>query len=200
LKLGLVFAALTAGCAAPTEAMSSEASLSTETWIGHVSYALDRASCGGVCDGALRAVPDEILYDTWARQRASVRVVAFEVWREGVTDWDNPERWRQLDVQVHARTVGEPTFRTRHVPFDKRLGNNARYVVDLVALDPIPGTYAPTRIDECPTGHLAPSGEHVDAVVELYFTVNGVEKRPAGPASVYRVRYQNDRALYAACI
>jgi hypothetical protein len=200
LKLGLIFAAAVslAGCAAADATETAESALSG-TWVGNVTYAIDRASCGGVCDGSLRPIPEEVLYDTWARQRASIRVIAFEIWQEGVTNWDNPDRWRQLDVQVHARAIGEATFTTRHIPFDRRLGNNARYAVDLVALDPIPGVYTPTRVDECPAATLTPTAGHVDAIVELYFTVNGVEQRPAGPDSTYRVRYQNYRDLYAPC-
>jgi hypothetical protein len=200
LKLGLIFAAAAGlgGCTAAAVIGTTEAELS-EAWVGNVSYAIDRASCGGVCDGALRPIPGEVLYDTWARQRASIRVIAFEIWKEGVTDWENPDRWRQLYVQVHARAVGEGRFSTRHVPGDRRLGNNVRYTVDLVALDPIPGVHTPTRVEDCPAATLTAAASHVDAIVELYFTVNGIERRPAGPDSTYRVRYQNYRDLYAPC-
>ncbi|MBX3264651.1 MAG: hypothetical protein KF782_33575 [Labilithrix sp.] len=173
-------------------------------WVGDVRYAIDRATCGGICDGSLRPVTGEIPYDTWARQRAAVRAVTFEVWKEGVTDRDNPDLWRQLDVQVHARVGASGAFTSSWVSFDKRVGNNARYAIDLRALDPIPGHFTIQDANDCPAFELGvpadPSGAYVDAVVELFVTVNGVEVRPSGPGSVFRVRYTNYKSLYAPCV
>ena len=173
-------------------------------WIGNVRYAIDRMTCNGICDGSLRPVNGDIPYDTWARQRAVIRALTFEVWKDGVTNWDNPDRWRQLDVQVHSRVGNTGPFAMHHVDFDRRLGNNARYAADLRALDPIPGLFTIQDASDCPAFDLSvPSGSndaYVEAVVELYVTVNGVEVRPSGPGSVFRVRYTNYKGLYAPCV
>ena len=173
-------------------------------WVGNVRYAIDRMTCDGICESSLRPVTGDIPYDTYARQRAAIRALTFEVWKEGVTDWDNPDRWRQLDVQVHSRLGATGSFTTRHVDFERRLGNNARYAVDLRALDPIPGNFTIQDPNDCPSFDLSvPVGAndaYVQAVVELYVTVNGVEVRPGGPESVFRVRYTNYKGLYAPCV
>ncbi len=173
-------------------------------WIGNVRYAIDRMTCNGICESSLRAVDGDIHYDTYARQRAAIRALTFEVWKDGVTSWDNPDRWKQLDVQVHSRVGSTGAFTTRHVDFDRRLGNNARYAVDLRALDPIPGPFTIQDPSDCPAFDLAvqpgSNGTYVEAVVELYVTVNGVELRPSGAASVFRVRYANYKGLYAPCV
>ena len=173
-------------------------------WIGNVRYAIDRMTCNGICESSLRPVNGDIPYDTYARQRAAIRALTFEVWKEGVTDWDNPDRWRQLDVQVHSRVGTTGPFTTRYVDFDRRLGNNARYAVDLRALDPIPGNFTIQDPNDCPSFDLSvPAGSndaYVQAGVELYVTVNGVEVRPGAPDSVFRVRYTNYKGLYAPCV
>ncbi len=171
-------------------------------WLGNVRFAIDRMTCNGICESSLRPVNGEIPYDTWARQRAAIRALTFEVWKEGVTDWDNPDRWRQLDVQVHSRVGTSGPFTSRYVDFERRLGNNARYAVDLRALDPIPGSFTVQNASDCPAFDLTTSanGVLVDAVVELFITVNGVELRPAGPASMFRIRYSNYKDLYAPCV
>ena len=49
------------------------------SWLGNVRYAIDRMTCeGGACESSLRPVPAEILYGTWARQRAAVRTMVWE--------------------------------------------------------------------------------------------------------------------------
>jgi hypothetical protein len=173
-------------------------------WIGNARYAIDRMTCNGVCESSLRSINGDISYDTWARQRAAIRVVTFEVWKDGVTDWDNPNQWQQLDVQVHSRVGSSGAFSMKHVAFDKRLGNNARYAIDLRALDPIPGNFTVQNASDCPAFPLTVAadgnGALVEATVELYATVNGVELRPSGAQSVYRVRYTNYKDLYAPCL
>ncbi|MDF2696527.1 MAG: hypothetical protein K0S65_4910 [Labilithrix sp.] len=173
-------------------------------WIGNVRYAIDRMTCNGICESSLRAVSGEIAYDTWARQRAAIRALTFEVWKEGVTDRENPDLWRQLDVQVHSRVGSTGDFTTSYVRFDKQLGNNARYAVDLRALDPVPGHFTIQDPSACPSFELTVpndgNGAYVTAVVELFITVNGVELRPAGAGSLYRVRYTNYKDLYAPCV
>lgn len=166
-------------------------------WLGNVRYAIERQTCnGGPCEGSLKSFVGDITYETYARQRAAIRVVQFDVWKAGVTDHDDPDLWKKLDVQVHSRVVGSanPSFSQRWVSFDHRVGNDARYTIDLRDLDAVPGTPGAA----CPPYPLTKINEaYVEAVVELYVTVNGVELRPAG--GTWRVRYQNYADLYRAC-
>jgi hypothetical protein len=171
-------------------------------WMGNVRAVTSRATCnGGPCDADLRPAEPEVLYDTWTRQRAAIRELTFEVWKDGVTSWDNPDLWRQLDVQVHSRVGSTGAFKTSYVTFDRRLGNNARYAVDLRALDPIDGQGTVAKAADCPTFPLVatPDGQYVDATVELYFTVNGAELRPS-TGGTFRVRYENYKGMYAVCV
>ncbi|MDB4945977.1 MAG: hypothetical protein JWP97_5511 [Labilithrix sp.] len=172
-------------------------------WMGNVSSVTSRATCDGkACDADVRPITGDVLYDTYTRQRTAIREVLFEVWKEGVTDFDNAELWKQLDVQVHSRLGGAGPFATTaYVPFDRRQGNNARYGVDLRGLDPILGLGTVTKKSDCPAVTLTvdPTGTYVEAVVELYFTVNGAELRPSSGGG-YRVRYQNYKQPYAICL
>jgi Family of unknown function (DUF6209) len=171
-------------------------------WLGSPRVALSRQTCGngGACEGDLRDVSGEIVYDTWVRQRAAIRRFFFEAWKEGVTDRDNPELWKQLDVKVHSRVGSQGPFHEKHVNLDRRTGNNARYGLDLAPLDPLPGMFTMTNKAECPSFALTRSGEHyVEATVEMYFTVNGVELRPAD-GTTFRVRFQNYAQLFAPCL
>lgn len=173
-------------------------------WIGNVRSVISRATCNGPCDGDLFPFDSgEIVYDTWARQRAAYRAVTFEVWKDGVTDHDNPDLWKELDVQVHSRVAGTTAFTSSYVSFDRRLGNNARYLADLTALDPIKGQLTVTNVADCPSFPLvapaANGGQYVETTVEFFFTVNGVELRPQA-GDTFRVRYQNYKSSYALCV
>lgn len=173
------------------------------SWIGNARYAIDRMTCqGGPCEGSLRPVSGEILYDTWARQRAAVRAMVFEVWKQGVTDREDAELWKKLDVQVHTRVAGasNAAFAKRYVSFDRRAGDNARYGIDLGALDPLASVVGVTDRKDCPVFPMRAQGGIVEATLELYVTVNGVELRPGGEDSVYRVRYQNYADAFRACV
>lgn len=173
-------------------------------WMGNARYAIDRRTCEGgkVCDASLRPVPAEIVYDAWARQRAAVRVLTFEVWKQGVTDFDNGDLWKQLDVQVHSRVAGTTAFTSKYVSFDRRAGNNARYAVDLTALDPLDGVVLVQDPKDCPAFPLTPApntnGAYVQATVELFVTVNGVELRPDS-GGLFRVTYLQQTDRYPAC-
>ena len=162
-------------------------------WVGNASYAIERQTCNGMpCAGSWKSLENGFFYETWARQRAAVRQAGFEVWKAGVTDFDNPDLWRQLDVQVHRRYVGEPAFRTEYVSFDGRWGNNAHYAIDLRALDPFQwpnGANIRTKAD-CPTFRITrdATGNYAEAELELYFTVNGQELRPA-QGGTFRGKY-----------
>lgn len=169
-------------------------------WVGNGTYSLARETCnGGPCDRDRHPITETFTYETWARQRAAIRTVSFEVWKQGVTDFDNPNLWRQLDVRMYSRFGSAAPFTMRHVNIDGRVGNNARYTVDLRAIDPLPDFPALTS---CPAVPLAPSpdGTLVSTAFEYYFTVNGVEYRPSS-GGVFRGVFSNYRtALLSTCL
>jgi len=169
-------------------------------WIGNVRSVISRQTCNGPCDADMRAVTGPITYDTWARQRAAIRGVYFEVWKDGVTTFDNPDLWKKLDVKIHTRVGGAGAFKSSYVSFDRRVGNNARYGIDLRALDPIPGIVTITNPAECPplTRVTTAGPTYVESSLEFYVTVNGVELRPEG-GGTFRVRYQNYAEPFAVC-
>lgn len=161
-------------------------------WIGNPRSIMSRQTCNGPCESDMRALDGDLLYDTWSRQRAAIRSIYFEAWKQGVTDFDNADLWKQLDVEVHARVGSTGAFKAEYVSFDRRAGNNARYALDLKHLDPLSGDGG------CPGAPLTIVGEYAEVTVELFFTVNGVELRPAG-GGTFRVRYQNYKGLFASC-
>jgi hypothetical protein len=146
-------------------------------WIGNGAIVMSRATCPGACDSDRRSI-QPWTYDSWVRQRATVRSVFFDVYKRGVTDFNNPNLWRALDVKVHFRYRGQTEFSTRHVRFSRYDGNNARYELDLWQFDVLPDRTLTT----CPPAALTRSanGQTADAGFEYYFTVNGVAYRPQG--------------------
>src|ERR1043165_4490390 len=66
---------------------------------------------------------DPAHYDEWVRERAAFRNICFEVWSPGVTDWDNPDFWKQLDVQAYYRYGHAGAFKMAYVPSIDRRGN-----------------------------------------------------------------------------
>jgi hypothetical protein len=173
-------------------------------WLGNAQFAIDRATCnGGVCSDAWHPLDGGFIYGTWARQRAALRVAGFEVWKSGITDFDNGNLWRQLDAQVRYRFVGEAAYRSEYVNFDKRWGNNAHYQFDLRAHDPFEwpaGANIHVKAD-CPTFVLRKdsSGQLVQADMEFYFVVNGSELRAAN-GQPFRGGYQDYIGNYAVCL
>ena len=170
-------------------------------WIGDGAVVISRATCGNglACDSDRRAITTPWTYETWARQRAAIRTVSFDVWKQGVTDRDNPDLWRQLDVQMRYRFGTTGAFAMRYVSFERRVGNNARYTVDLRGVDPLPDFPALTA---CPSFALtaSPDGTLVSTSFEYYFTVNGVEYRPS-PGATFRATFTNYKTpLLATCL
>lgn len=170
-------------------------------WMGNVASVISRATCddGRACDADRHAL-DGFKFDTWARQRAAITGAFFDVWKEGVTDHDDPDLWKKLDVRAYYRPVGEKTWSFAYVPFEKRVGNDARYQQSLRAIDPLGGRTRTSKSD-CPAGALRKSadGQYVELDVELYFTVNGEELRPSSGAT-YKGTYSDYVGLYAPCL
>jgi hypothetical protein len=181
LKLGLIFAAAAslAGCAAADAVETSESALS-EPWVGNVTYAIDRASCGGVCgrvappdpeEGPLRYVgaaarehPRDCLRDLEGRGHGlgQPRTLA-TARRGGALARDRRKRRLRRDtspsIDVSATTRATRSISSPSTPFQ--------------------GSTRRRASTECPAATLTANAGHVDAIVELYFTVNGVEQRPA---------------------
>lgn len=147
-------------------------------WMGNTAVRISRDSSG-------RPDPsDSFTFDTWVRQRAAITRFEFEVWAPGTTDRNNPDLWRDLDVEIHYRYGGTGPFQKDYVSIDGRSGNNARYGVDLRKLDPWSGPEGdraepkpgvPLGGGETPDGQILP----YEAKLEFFFTVNGKELRRA---------------------
>lgn len=171
-------------------------------WMGNAAYVIDRMTCdGGPCDASRRSLDDVFTYGTYARQRAAIRAIYFDVWKAGVTDWDNPDLWEQLDVQVHVRARAGAPFATRYVRFHRRVANDARYELPMAEIDPLAGPYTRTDPSECPDADLLVdgSGAYVQATVEYYFTVNGVALR-RGDGANFRGVFEDYRGAFEVCL
>jgi len=170
-------------------------------WMGNAVFVTSRATCsGGPCDADRHPLTDVFGFDTWVRQRAAIKAAYFDVWKRGVTDFDNPDLWRTLDVQVHTRFGDSGTFSTRYVSFDHRVGNDARYALPLSSVDPLGGSTI-TKKEDCPKVPLKVSadGMYVETELQFWFTVNGVELRPA-PGATYRGKFSDYKGLYEVCL
>lgn len=165
------------------------------SWIGGVKAKISRET-GDACDGG-GAADDGFGFDTWARQRAATTNLCFQVWSPGVTDRDDPQVWQKLDATLRWRARGssEP-LRSTYASFDRRVGNDARFAVNVRGLDPFRAYHCPD-VPVTPT----PDGQYVQAELEYVIVVNGVELRPAsGAYYVARfVDYPSDPWRDASC-
>ena len=172
-------------------------------WMGKAVSVINRWTCnnGEPCDD--NRVPLDSgsgpRFDTWARQRATIAALYFDVWEPGVTDFDNPDLWKELDVRVYTRLAGEAAFSWDYVSFYKRVGNDARYEVKLRPIDPLGGSTVIDPADCPPQLEVTPDGFYVRTTMEVYFTVNGVELRPS-PDAAYTMTWEDYVGLYAVCL
>jgi len=203
----LILSLLTAGaCAPPPTTDAESAGLSAPGWMGNAVSVITRASCGGaICADDRHPLDGGFRFDDWAWSRATTTLGTFDVWQPGVTDWDNPDLWRRLDVQLHARTGGG-AFAASYVAFSARSGNDARYAFDLRALDPFfdAGRGVRRQIDraeDCPRlpFRVVDDGRALEIDVDLYVTVNGAELRPA-PGATYRGTYATAMLTPGVCV
>jgi hypothetical protein len=196
---------LLVGCT-PTAPLEAEtAALAAPDWMGNASYVISRA-CSGPCEQDARPLANGYFYDDWAWSRATAQVGWFDVWKAGVTDWDNPDVWQALDVRVHSRVGSQGAFSSRWIDFAGRVGDNARYTLPLGgALDPFfdptrGGRKAIERSEDCPSFpfRVGEDGRSLEADVELYFTVNGAELRP-GSGATFRGMYSTSMVTPGVC-
>lgn len=164
------------------------AALVAPQWMGEARSLITRGGSDGCDGGAVANSP--FSFDTWARQRAAITNLCFQVYEPGMTDRDDPDLWQKLDVQLHYRYIGATTgpWQQKHVSFDRRVGNNARYAETWRALDPL-------RSYHCP--EVAPTTVNGSEVVriEYYLKVNGGELRPQ-PGAAYAGLFSDDPSAW----
>ncbi len=171
-------------------------------WAGNAASVIDRWTCdGGPCDSDRVSLDQGFVFDTWARQRATVAGLYFDVWEEGVTDYDNADLWKEVDAQVHFRFAGQTAFTTRYVDFFRRVGNDARYQLPLRSFDPFHAMPSVVPAEQCPAAELQLSedGMYVTTTVEIYFTADAVDVRPA-PGEVFVGNFVDYASPYTACL
>ena len=169
--------------------------------MGNFTTVMSRECSGGrgaACDRDRRGSDGGFLFDTWSRQRAATTTLSFEVYKSGVTDFDNHDLWTQLDVRMYSRVGDSAAFQMQYVNVDQRVGNNYRYMVDLRGLDPIVGLSQITDKSKCPA--LINEGNGlVKADLQYYFVVNGTELRPQS-GGVFHGTYENYKDAFATCL
>ncbi len=140
-------------------------------WIGNAKNLITR-DADDPCDGG-GAATSGFAFDTWARQRAVMTNLCFEVYQPGQTDRDDPQLWQKLDASIRWRIVGEPSWHLQPAGLHDRRGNNARYVTSWRPIDPF-------RPYQCPNITPTPStnGMYRELRVEYVIVVNGSELRP----------------------
>jgi hypothetical protein len=170
------------------------------TWAGDERMVFSRCEASKPCVDEELGLSDGFVFDTEARQRAKHHHVHFEAWEPGISDWDNPDLGYALEARIHLRYDWYKKFESRPVELVGRDGNNAHYVVNLRHLDPFGGTHIHLA-ENCPEVPFfeTPEGSRVAAEVEYYFTINGVELRPAG-GGAYQGRFEDYVGLYDLCV
>jgi Family of unknown function (DUF6209) len=160
-------------------------------WVGLAQTLITRDDSGDICGGA--SASSGFSFDTWARQRATITNLCFQVYQPGMTDHDDPDLWQKLDASLHWRGTGQD-WRITPVDFDRRVGNNARYAQSWRELDPF-------RAFHCPDVPTTTSCDTVSALVEYYIVVNGYEVRPEPGAAFSGTfsDYANDPWRAANC-
>ncbi|MBA3393737.1 MAG: hypothetical protein H0T89_13905 [Deltaproteobacteria bacterium] len=163
-------------------------------WVGNVQNLITRGA-SDPCDGGGPA-SQGFAFDTWTRQRAAYTNLCFQIYEPGMTDLDDPDLWQKLDVTVKWRYAGQQAWQSRYVGFDRRVGNNARYLMSWRDHDPFRTYHCP---EVAPTP--VPGGPYVQVALEYYLIVNGGEVRPQPGAafSAMFVDYANDSWRASNC-
>ena len=179
------------------------ASADAPSWVGSADAVVSRATCGsGACDADRHDLSGGFTFDTWARQRAAIAEVELQAYEAGVTDHANTDLWQQLDSEVHYRFGGTGPYMTAYVSLEDQPGHNARYSWNLKPVDPLAGQNggAVTNRSNCPSFATTTSadGQYIEASVDFWFTVNGVQLRPA-PGATFRGTFSNYAAIFALC-
>lgn len=146
-----------------------------DLWAGSTSITIERNAQDPCSNGAHELDTQPVEYDEYARERATDRNICFEVYKPGVTDQENPDFWRLLDVRVQYRFAGQSEWKEAYVDALDRRGNNRRYKWALLLdYDPLYMTMdvgdmqAPFDITR-----EWPGGFSISSKLEVTFTVNG---------------------------
>jgi hypothetical protein len=156
-------------------------------WLGNTAVSITRAPSESP------KASETFTFGTWARQRAATAKFNFEVWAPGTTDRDNPDLWRDLDVEVHYRYGSQGAWKTDYVSSDGRAGNNARYALDLRKYDPWSVNDVSTTRPKVPVTEVKSADGRVtghEAKLEFYFAVNGKELRASNGAA-FEGKFEN---------
>lgn len=171
-------------------------------WVGNASFVISRLTCDGglPCDSTRKPLDQGFVFDTWARQRAAIKAVYFDVWEPGVTDRDGVEIWRAIDARVHLRFDGQEAFTMHYADFLQRVGNDARFELGLRDVDPFFMMPSVVSAEQCPDValELSPDGQTVRAHLEITFEADGVVLAPASGA--YVGTFEDHAQGYAACL
>lgn len=195
LSLFALVAPFAIGCSASNadnaDSNESNVDVSAENlWAGLTSATIDRAPRDKCNDGRHPLDNEPVVYEEYARQRADVRNICFEVWKPGVTDTDGVDFSKALDVQVHYRYKGESAFKTDFVPSIDRRGNNRRYAWALKQdLDALPGENIGDSKGQVEVVSETETTLNLRSELEFFFTING-KKLSSSTNANYRVAYE----------
>jgi hypothetical protein len=155
-------------------------------WVGD-AVANFAAGGGHPCEGAEVELEEGFYFDDDARRYPRTNT-CLQVWKPGVTDTDNAELWKQLDVRMYYR-IGDLPWQMRWFDFVDRTGDNARFAFDVQQFDPLVGS--------CPNVQPEFDGERVWVEGEFYFTVNSVVVQPRDKTN-HRAVWETTRAAWDA--
>jgi hypothetical protein len=167
-------------------------------WIGNPTSLLARGTCSGKpCESDRHALaPSGVTFDTWVRERAEFAELAFEVYKQGTTDWNDPDTWKKLDVEGFVR-FSPGAFAKSYVNIEDHVGNNVRYGFGLRPFDPFEGP-APQSKADCPAAPIRLVNGMLEADADVYFTINGVELRPS-PTGTWPVKFIENPGPFSIC-
>lgn len=170
-------------------------------WVGAARVVISRTTCeGGPCDGDRRSLEEGFQIDSWARQRAAIRQADFRVYEPGLTDRDDASLWEKLETRVHYRYGNTGEYRSAYAHLDGRVGNDARFAIDLMSLDPLGARERLSDRAHCPAGlSVSADGASVSTSVDFWFSIEGAELRPAA-GGTFRGSYADAAAYYAICL
>jgi hypothetical protein len=195
---------LVTSCGASETAMHST-ELEAPAWIGNASYVISRGCSGIPCAMDQHPLAEGYVFDDWAYERAVTTSGWFEVWQPGVTDWDNPDTWRELDVRLYWRVGGVGDFQWKWINIAGRTGNNTGYAFSLRDLDPFfnpsrGGRISIENAEDCPNVpfRVGDGGSSLAIDVELFVSVNGAELRPA-PGAAFHGTYSTAMVTPGVC-
>lgn len=160
------------------------------SWTGNFTAKITRAG-GDACTGSydmaeLSEASNTVTFGTWARSRAAFSNVCFDVYKEGVSDWNN----QGVDEALAATLVcdwGDGDVRrydtARFHTFD---GNNARFAFSISSIDPF-------FYYRCPDVPTSESGEgsqaYIHAEAVCHVEVDGRAFGPSGTDSTFTLAY-----------